>query len=300
MENHDRIIVSISCITFNHSDYIRDTLEGFLKQVCNFKFEVLIHDDASTDGTSDIILEYSKNYPEIFKPIIQKENQYSQGVRGMSRKYNYPRAKGRYIALCEGDDCWIDEFKLQKQIDVMSKEKSIALCFHNAKVEYTQNINKVHLFNSSRKEGVVDFEDILNKWIIPTASIVIRKDVIDNYPEWANKVYSGDFTLSLIALSKGDVYYLNEVMSIYRINYKGDSVSAMLRKKNVGFVEDEHIKLLEYFDCETKGIYGNQINKRINALRKQKRFLIMYSKSKILTCIFFPKKILKLLHNKLK
>jgi glycosyltransferase involved in cell wall biosynthesis len=111
-------LVSICCITYNHEKYIQQCLEGFLIQKTTFLFEILIHDDASTDRTADIIREYETKYPDIIKPIYQTENQYSKGVI-VSAVYNWPRAKGKYIALCEGDDYWIDSYKLQKQVDFM-------------------------------------------------------------------------------------------------------------------------------------------------------------------------------------
>jgi glycosyltransferase involved in cell wall biosynthesis len=92
-------IVSISCITYNHAPFIRECLEGFLMQKTNFSFEILIHDDASTDGTKDIIEEYAAKYPELIFPIYQSENQYSKGVRGMMANFNFPRSRGKYIAL---------------------------------------------------------------------------------------------------------------------------------------------------------------------------------------------------------
>ena len=98
-------LVSICCITYNHAPYIRQCLDGFMMQQTNFTFEVLIHDDASTDGTADIIREYESKYPDIIKPIYQTENQYSKGVK-VSATFNFPRAKGKYIAMCEGDDYW--------------------------------------------------------------------------------------------------------------------------------------------------------------------------------------------------
>src|SRR5690606_15609661 len=107
--------VSICCITYNHEPFIRQCLDGFLMQQGDFEYEILIHDDASTDGTTKIIQEYELKYPEIIKPIIQTQNQYSQGVRGINFIYNFPRAKGEYIAMCEGDDYWTDPLKLQKQ-----------------------------------------------------------------------------------------------------------------------------------------------------------------------------------------
>src|SRR5690554_4131282 len=125
-------LVSISCITYNHAPYIRQCLEGFLMQQCDFEYEILIHDDASTDGTSDIIREYQEKYPNIIKPIIQTENQWSQGVRGIMARFNFPRAKGKYIALCEGDDYWTDPLKLQKQVDFLEENENYSFCFHDA------------------------------------------------------------------------------------------------------------------------------------------------------------------------
>src|SRR5690606_1543694 len=101
-------LVSVSCITYNHSSYIRQCLDGFVMQKCDFAFEVLIHDDASTDDTQEIIKEYQAKYPEIIKAVLQKENQYSKGIRGISPRFNFPRAQGKYIAMCEGDDYWTD------------------------------------------------------------------------------------------------------------------------------------------------------------------------------------------------
>src|SRR5690606_3288059 len=105
--------------TFNHEKFICKCLEGFLMQNTTFSFEILILDDASTDGTAAVIREYELKYPDIIKPIYQRENQYSKGIRGMNVKFNFNRAQGKYIALCEGDDYWTDPSKLQKQIDFL-------------------------------------------------------------------------------------------------------------------------------------------------------------------------------------
>ena len=108
-------LLSICCVTYNHKKYIRQCLDSFLMQKTNFKFEIIIHDDASTDGTADIIKEYYEKYPDIIKPIFQTENQFSQG-KSISKTFIYPRIKGKYVALCEGDDYWTDPYKLQKQV----------------------------------------------------------------------------------------------------------------------------------------------------------------------------------------
>lgn len=123
-------LVSICCITYNHENYIRDAIEGFLMQETDFPFEIIIHDDASTDATADIIREYERKYPDIIKPIYQTENQYSKGEK--VTLFTLKAARGKYIALCEGDDYWIDPLKLQKQINEMEKRPECYISFHPA------------------------------------------------------------------------------------------------------------------------------------------------------------------------
>ena len=103
-------LLSICCVTYNHESFISQCLDGFLMQQTDFPFEILIHDDASADGTANIIMEYEAKYPDLIKPIYQTENQFSKGIK-ISVTFNFPRAKGKYIALCEGDDYWTDPLK---------------------------------------------------------------------------------------------------------------------------------------------------------------------------------------------
>lgn len=127
-------VVSIVSLTYNHAPYIRECLDGFLMQKTDFPFEVIIHDDASTDGTSDIIREYAAKYPDIIKPIIQTENQYSKHrnfFKILTDVINH--GQGEYVALCEGDDYWTDENKLQKQFDVLESNRNAGLCYTGVK-----------------------------------------------------------------------------------------------------------------------------------------------------------------------
>ena len=146
MEDNN-IMVSICCITYNQEKFIRQALDGFLMQKTNFKYEIIIHDDASTDNTANIILEYEKKYPDIIKPIYQTENQYSKGKK--PTLITYKAAQGKYIALCEGDDYWIDENKLQLQVDYMEKNKPDA----NYPIDfgYTRIIKNLDDFKASCK-----------------------------------------------------------------------------------------------------------------------------------------------------
>ena len=122
-------LVSIICSTYNHGLYISQCLDGFLMQKTNFPFEILIHDDASTDNTPDIIREYEHNHPQVIRPIYQKENKYSK-KEDIFAKYQCSRVRGKYIAICEGDDYWIDPLKLQKQIDFLENNPDYGMIYN--------------------------------------------------------------------------------------------------------------------------------------------------------------------------
>ncbi len=123
-------LVSISCITFNQESYIINCLEGFLNQKVTFPVEILIHDDASCDNTQKIIQSYVDKYPDIIKPIFQSENQFMKGARCIHAIFNFNRSKGKYIATCEGDDYWISDTKLSKQIAFLEKNFDFTLSSH--------------------------------------------------------------------------------------------------------------------------------------------------------------------------
>jgi glycosyltransferase involved in cell wall biosynthesis len=130
-------MVTVWCLTYNQKDYIRDALDGFVMQETNFSYEVIVHDDASTDGTTDIINEYATNYPKIIKPVIETENQWQRGglkhiVAIMNEHYRH----GKYIAFCERDDFWTDSRKLQRQVDFLESHPDYSMCFHSAKKKY--------------------------------------------------------------------------------------------------------------------------------------------------------------------
>ena len=201
-------------MTYNHAPYIRQCLDGFMMQQCDFGFEVLIHDDASTDGTQKIIREYETKYPDIIKPLLQTENQFSRGSRGiMMRRFNFPRARGKYIALCEGDDYWTDPRKLQKQVDFLETHEDVSLCFHNALMVYEDGGSLRQPFQNLGNREYSGAE-ILRHWTIPTASVVFRREnyVMHHSPNY----FFGDIILFLTLAEKGKLWCLDETMSAYR------------------------------------------------------------------------------------
>lgn len=217
-----------------------------LQQV-NFSFEILIHDDASTDGTDVIIKEYHAKYPECIKPIFQSENQYSKGVRGMMLRFNFPRARGKYIALCEGDDYWTDPSKLQKQVDFLEANEDFSVCFHDAMLARDGMEQRKYV---NQNKQVFTTEDLFGRHFIPTASIVYRSGGVE-FPEWLKYVSSGDIALLLILSLEGKMHLINEVMSTYRLHPQGVSNTHIGMTKVFGIA-----KLMTYFDAHTNGAYS--------------------------------------------
>jgi len=211
-------LVSICCLTYNHETYIKQCLDGFLMQKTNFPFEILIHDDASVDNTQNIIKNYELKHSDIIKPIYQKENQYSKGI-GVSRVYQFPRAKGKYIAMCEGDDYWIDPYKLQKQVDFLETHPEYVFSFHDSIILNQRTGEKRMRIGDRQIENTVDLKSLIIQNNIPTASIVFR-NFLDyaQLPDWIGKISKGDYGLCVLLAEEGPGKYLPEAMSVYRIH----------------------------------------------------------------------------------
>ncbi len=210
-------LVSICCLTYNHEKYIHDAIEGFLMQKANFEFEILIHDDASTDGTTEIIKEYEKKYPGLIKPIYQTENQWSKGIKPFFKDL-FPKAKGKYIALCEGDDYWVDPYKLQKQVDFMEANPKYGVVYTGI-YRLFQNSNK--LFPSKIHDSEYKFEDLILFNPVYTLTTCIRKDLLDQYIHEINPElkgwYSGDYPMWLYMSERSIIKSLPIRTAVYRV-----------------------------------------------------------------------------------
>jgi glycosyltransferase involved in cell wall biosynthesis len=203
-------LVSICCITYNHEIFIRDAIEGFLMQKSTFPIEIIIHDDASTDKTAEIVAEYANKYPELIFPIFQTENQFSKGIK-ISATYVWPKAKGKYIALCEGDDYWTDPFKLQKQVDFLEANPDFVICYHDVKVINEEG--SVIIESKIGKENQRDFsseELSYNRPFIMPLSVVFRNLSII-WPEETKYVLNGDTFLFSILGQYGNGKYIQDI-----------------------------------------------------------------------------------------
>lgn len=275
----NKILVSIRCLVYNHEPYLRQCLDGFVMQKTNFRFEAIVHDDASTDGSAKIIREYAEKYPDIIKPIYETENQYSKRDGSLTRIMN-TACRGKYIAICEGDDYWIDPLKLQKQVSILENNINVFMVYTGFKtVDEKGNLICRPLytdFMKKSKSGDI-FKMLLHGNFILTLTTCFRREVLLLAEKNNLKL---DYALFLQAAYMGDVKYIPEKSGCYRKNSKGAmstnldrvDVSAwkvfkhfsMLflqnkRLKNFSLTEKIVIKIL---------ILSKAINKRLNKTDK--------------------------------
>lgn len=216
----EKVLVSVQCLVYNHASYLRQCLDGFVMQKTSFKYEVIVHDDASTDGSSDIIREYAQKFPNIFKVIIQHQNVYSKGI-SPTKKYVLPLCTGKYIAMCEGDDYWTDPYKLQKQVDFLESHPDYSMCCHGADV-LNETLREVDCACEHMTTREYFPDDAFPTWQIPTASIVYKKKEVDTYTlKNADSFMAGDVVLILKCMHVGRVWGMSEHMSVYRMNQGG-------------------------------------------------------------------------------
>ncbi len=228
-------LVAIHCLVYNHEPYLRDCLEGFVMQQTNFPFVAIVHDDASTDGSVAIIREYEEKYPHIFKPIYETENQYSKRDgsldRIMDEAINATGAK--YVAMCEGDDYWTDPLKLQKQVDFMEANPEFSMCFHGAEIK-NETDTKIITTCQNIEDKEYFTNDIFPGWVVPTASVVFRRLMVDIFPQLKNSYWIkyGDIVLFLKCTHTGRVWGMKDKMSVYRMTNNGAVVSQCLDPKS--------------------------------------------------------------------
>ncbi len=224
MTDNKEIKVTVRCITYNQKEYIRQCLDGFVMQRTNFRFEAIVHDDASTDGTAEIVREYAEKYPDIIKPIFETENQYSKHDGSLGRIMN-ANTRGKYVAICEGDDYWTDPLKLQKQADFLDANPQCSLTYHACKNVFSTPCK----VNSLTGENVKDFYsdvDFVIHYPFQTATVMYRKEILDSdlYKKaQAIGCVFGDVLLYFSASRFGTIEGVNEKMSVYRRHEGGIS-----------------------------------------------------------------------------
>lgn len=274
------IKVSVICASFNQEKYIRKALDGLVMQRTNFPFEILVHDDASKDNTGNIIREYAEKYPNLIRAFIREENQFSQG-KDIIYHFLLPRTRGEFIALCEGDDFWTDPYKLQKQYDAMMAHPECSMILHKVQGISENEKNNICTFpEKSLKEGIVKSSDVIhrmlqyNEWIFHTTAYMIRKNNLlkaneKQFDFYLHPMY-GDQAVIFLSAMYGDFYYIDSIMSCYRMGAIGSTVKKDKNQTQRGKRCERQIRALLSFDKESNGIFHEDI---VFALNRQKFIL---------------------------
>lgn len=295
MENPE-FLVRVDCLTYNHSLYITDAMNGFCMQNTSFPYICTILDDASIDGEQEVITQYLRDNFTILESNQNSETEAFRQVmaqhitnrncffRVVFLKYNHYQLKKRkqpyfdtiesvkYIAMCEGDDFWINADKLQKQVSFLEAHPNHSLCYHayrkDSYINDAFSSKEIHCFNG---DMIIVPDDVVLKGVgmlAATASMMFRKTDYDDYPEWARKAPIGDKPLQLVLFSRGYLGYLDDVMSVYRVGSPGSWTKRMRqsRKYRRG-TKKGIIELYKDFDKWTEGKYHNSIRKGLKRFR---------------------------------
>jgi len=242
-------------VAYNHEEFIAEAIDGVIMQKTDFPIEIVLGEDFSTDNTRKIVQEYADRYPEIIKPLFHKKN-----IGMMANCIQTIRAcKGKYIAMCEGDDYWIDPLKLQKQVDFLEANPDFSMCAHNSDILEYGELKKMPPI----KGESFTTEDIISlDWGIMTASIMFRKDTLE-IPDWFSNIKNDDYAIQLLVSLKGKIGILPDAMSVYRKHVGG--ISTTLRPlSQAAWV----IYLLYEFNKYTSGKYKNLIINKIKQIYK--------------------------------
>lgn len=283
------LMVTIQCITYNHEPYIRQCLEGFVMQKTNFRFEAIVHDDASTDGTAAIVKEYAEKYPDIIKPIFETENQYSKGGGfGLLQKIMDEHTHGKYVAFCEGDDYWTDPLKLQKQIDFLEANPEYSMCFHRAQIN--DEIGKKDTF--IKCEIVEDREynpnELYKEWIVPTASICSKREAIYVENVGTERILYGDIVYILNCAKIGKIWGMSDAMSIYRIQSMGVTNDKKMSKHKALKKLNHHQFIKDNYPFIKRSIVNKHISFAYLNRRHYQKTYYKYIKDIIYALYYYP------------
>ena len=216
MEKYEMTVVTT---TYNQEKYIEQCVKSILSQKTNFKYQLIVSNDKSTDRTEEILKNLSKKYHDKLKVINQNHN--LGPMENFITTLNEVHTK--YVALCDGDDYWTDINKLQKQYDFLEKNLDYNICFHQTTIIYENEDKKKRYYPNNIKE-TLSLDDLIKENFIPANSVVYRwkyqskNSLINDFPK---NIVPGDYYLHLIHAKGGKIKYLNQPMSVYRIQKEG-------------------------------------------------------------------------------
>ena len=303
-------LVATSTLTYNHEPYIRDCLDGILMQKTTFPVRVVVFEDCSTDATREIVKEYQTKYPHLFVTVFTSHNTYGKPERREALKpYFEARAVAKYIALCEGDDYWIDPLKLQKQVDFLEANPEYSMCFTNAKIVFDGIVasKSGELLYSHLQSKLYTGVEILNKWTVPTASVLFR----NYYKEKKampidNRFMLGDIVLFLWLAELGKLWCINDKTVVYRRNLNGATYKKydynirvnhyLAIRENFGAKYEKTTKFLiakSYIGGFITGKLGIQSVNVLKDILKNRKYLPLF-------IVYLPLDLFKSISNKIK
>ncbi|MDA8807644.1 glycosyltransferase [Flavobacteriaceae bacterium] len=240
----NELMVSVKMITYKHEKFIKQAIEGVLMQETDFEFNLIIADDCSPDNTHEIVNKIIKNHSKGFKiKYFRHEKNIGMYDNGL---FAINKCKGKYIALCEGDDYWTDPLKLQKQLEFLEKDKEYSMVFTPAlkKFENANKPNKIRnrYFNYNSDDFQLENILKLGGGFYPTCSAMFLNKIFDinNSMKYLKIHSTGDYPIAILAAIKGKIGYIDDVTSVYRV--QDNSVSNKLFKTCEDCVKDVKIK----------------------------------------------------------
>lgn len=327
MERSFEYTVCTRCFTYNHEFYIEDALYGFAMQETDFPVVYVIVDDASTDKTPVIIESFIKehcvfdgiqskqeetgvfrlffarhkcNRNSFFAVVLLSQNHSSSG----KPKYPYIaewQDASKYIAICEGDDYWIDPRKLKKQVDYMESSPDCYFCGTNGLVIWENGEKKPYVFNDIVNNHIITPEELIGHWVFPTAGIVFRKEILDERKNSGMKYYGADQTYALLGLSLGDVYALSDVTCVYRRNSRNSTgYTNMAKKRGHEYITEQHILTYTRFNEYTDGRFGQLVNMLLKKLKRRVPVYKAMNKSYVLAFLRNPIVFISIALNKIR
>ena len=287
--------VSVAMIAFNHERFIAQAIQGVLNQKTNFAVELVIGDDCSTDSTRQICEEYQQKHPAIVRLLHREHN------LGMQRNFmeTVKACRGKYVALCEGDDYWTDPNKLQEQVDFLDAHEDFAICHHKLEIVDESQPGKRTVEPSGSVESITTFENLARKQHILTASCVFRNNLFEFPEEFFLSVFGTDYALNLLNSFHGKIKFIDKAMGVYRVHGGGEwsgrpkidrstrAVDTILRcaeyfAPRAAEEFDFHCRLMSCFLEFEKGEFDRFRASRKELLNRHSRFLEMRTRLALL------------------
>lgn len=298
--NGEKTVVSVCVGTYNQIDYVEHCLDSILSQLVNFKVEILINDDASSDGTQELLLDYQKRFPQIIKVFLSEENQFQKTKQySIVYRVHAPRISGKYVALCDSDDYYCNNLMLYSKVLALEKHKECNACFSRVRKMNESNKTTIHLMPKRfYKTGVISSKKLIGmftkSYCFQTSSYFFKADkyieFCNNYPTFAQKINVFDEPVVMYFGSLGKVYYINEVFSVYR-KFSNNSWSNSKNENDISqriIGQQKRIDYLEEFNKST----GYRFNKACNWGITHSKITI-YKLSGDIDSIFKDKQLLK-------